>query len=168
MRAEVRVDRVVPDDWPAWKAIRLEALADTPIGFLELLADAERKTDAQWRERTVAAAEGDSHGLWLARDGDRPVGCVGAVRYLPGEHGLVYGVYVSPSHRGPGTLDALLAAAYAWLRGLGGVREVRLEVHEDNARARAAYARRGFVETGERSPYAPDPTRDELLMSRPL
>jgi hypothetical protein len=56
----VRVERVRPQDWAAWKAIRLEALEDTPIGFLELLADARQKTDAQWQERAAAAAEGDA------------------------------------------------------------------------------------------------------------
>ncbi len=164
----MRVARVAPQDWPAWRAVRLEALADTPIGFLELLADAEQRTDESWRERTTTAAEGDAHGLWLAWDGDRPVGCTGAVRYEPGEHGLLYSVHVSPSHRGTGVLDALLDAACDWLRSLDGVREVRLEVHEDNLRARTAYGRRGFEETGATAPYAPDPRRLELEMRRPL
>ncbi len=164
----VDVRRVRPEDWPAWKQIRLEALEDTPIGFLELLADAQRKDDAQWQERTAAAAEGDAHGLWLAWDGDRPVGCTGAVRYEPGDDALVYSVYVSPAARGTGPLDLLLDAVREWARGLAGVTRLRLEVHEDNARARAAYAKRGFVETGGTAPYAPDPTRQELEMVRPL
>lgn len=164
----MRVERVRPQDWPDWKRIRLEALADTPIGFLELLADAERRTDAQWEDRTTAAAEGDAHGLWLAWDGERPVGCAGAVRYRPGEDVVVYGVYVSPSARGAGTLDRLLEAVTGWARVLDGVTRLRLEVHEDNTRARAAYGRRGFVETGGVAPYPPDPTRQELEMARPL
>lgn len=164
----VAVRRVRPDDWAAWKAIRLEALADTPIGFGELLADAERKTDAQWQERTVAAAEGDTHGLWLAWDGDRPVGCTGGVRYSPGDVALVYAVYVSPAARGGRTFDLLLGAVEEWARGLEGVTELRLEVHEDNARARAAYGKRGFTQTGGSQPYPPDPTRQELELVRPL
>ena len=164
----VEVRRVRPQDWPAWKAIRLEALEDTPIGFLELLADAQRKTDAQWQERTTAAAEGDAHGLWLAWDGDRPVGCAGGVRYEPGVAALVYAVYVSPPARGGDVLDRLLAEVQAWASSLDGVTELRLEVHEDNTRARRAYAQRGFIETGETAPYAPDPTRVELMMVRPL
>jgi len=164
----VEVRRVRPEDWPAWKAIRLEALEDTPIGFLELLADARRKTDAQWQERTVAAAEGDAHGLWLAWDGDRPVGCTGAVRYEPGDDAMVYSVYVGPAARGADALDRLLDAVENWARTLEGVTRLRLEVHEDNARARAAYTRRGFVETGGTAPYAPDPSRVELELARPL
>ena len=164
----VAVRRVVPADWAAWRAIRLEALADTPIGFLERHADALRKTDDQWQERTVAAAEGDAHGLWLAWDGDRPVGCTGALRPDPGSAVTVYSVYVSPDSRGAGVLDDLLAVVEEWACRLEGVARVRLEVHEDNARARAAYARRGFVETGATAPYPPDPSRRELEMARPL
>jgi ribosomal protein S18 acetylase RimI-like enzyme len=164
----VTVRRVVPQDWQAWKAIRLEALEDTPIGFLELLADAQQRADAQWQERTSAAAVGGTHGLWLAWQDDRPVGCAGGVRYEPGDSVVVYGVYVSPAARGAGVLDALLDQLAAWGRGLDGVSRLRLEVHEDNARARAAYRRRGFVETGASAPYPPDPTRRELEMVRPL
>jgi ribosomal protein S18 acetylase RimI-like enzyme len=39
-----------------------------------------------------------------------------------------------------------------------------LHVHEANARARAFYRRRGFVETGVRLPYSLDETTDELEM----
>jgi len=164
----VRVERVRPEQWPLWRAIRLEALADTPIAFLELLADAQSKTDAQWQDPTTAAAQGDAHGLWLARDGDRVVGCIGGVRYEPGDDVLVYTVYVSPPVRSAGVLDRLLEAVTDWTRTLEGVARLRLEVHEDNARARAAYVRRGFVETGATAPYPPDPTRQELEMVRPL
>ena len=164
----VEVRRVRPQDWQAWKAIRLEALEDTPIGFLELLADARQRPDEQWQERASAAAEGDAHALWLAWDGDRAVGCTGAVRYAPGDDALLYSVYVSPGARGGDAFDQLLGAAEQWARSLQGVERLRLEVHEDNARARAAYAKRGFVETGGTAPYTPDPSRLELEMVRPL
>ena len=157
-----------PQDWPAWRRILLEALADTPIGFAEVLADAQVRSDEQWQQRAAAAAEGDAHGLWLAWEGDRPVGCTGAVRYEPGDAVLLYSVYVSPAARGGATFDALLDAVGDWARGLAGVTGLRLEVHEDNARARAAYLRRGFVETGATTAYPPHPTRRELEMVRPL
>jgi RimJ/RimL family protein N-acetyltransferase len=167
-QSRVRVARVRPEDWAEWKAIRLEALEDTPIGFLEQLAGARTRTDAQWQERTTAAAAGNAHGLWLARGGDRVIGCTGGLRYEPGSWATVYSVYVTPSARGGEVLDRLLDAVVDWAQDLDGVSELRLEVHEDNARARAAYVRRGFVETGGSTPYPPDPTRRELEMARPL
>ncbi len=44
------------------------------------------------------------------------------------------------------------------------LRDLRLEVHEDNGPARAAYARLGFAGTGVRRPYPLDPGGDELEM----
>jgi len=43
-------------------------------------------------------------------------------------------------------------------------RELRLEVHEDNAPAALAYDRLGFVATGERRPYVLDPARSLIEM----
>ena len=166
MPADAR--RVRPDDWPAWKGIRLEALADTPIGFLELHADALGASDAQWRERAAAASEGGDQALWLAWVDDRVVGCTGGWRRDAGPAVVVYAVYVSPVARGGEVFDLLLGAVEDWARTLPGVTELRLEVHEDNARARAAYSKRGFVETGVARPYPPDPSRQELEMVRPL
>ena len=48
------------------------------------------------------------------------------------------------------------------------LRDLRLEVHEDNGPARAAYARLGFADTGVRRPYPLDPTGDELEMALDL
>ena len=166
MPADVR--RIRPQDWRAWKTIRLEALADTPLGFLTQLADAQQWPDEQWQQRADAAATGAQQGLWLAWDGERCVGCIGGVRSGTAPVVDVIAVYVSPAARGREVLDQLLAAVEQWARSLEGVGGLRLEVHEDNARARAAYAKRGFVGTGGTAPYGPDPSRLELEMVRPL
>jgi ribosomal protein S18 acetylase RimI-like enzyme len=81
---------------------------------------------------------------------------------------MLYGVYVVPSARGAdaGVTDALLDAVESWARE--DYATLRLEVHEDNARARAAYEKRGFVPTGHRRPYVLDPTREELEMIKQL
>jgi ribosomal protein S18 acetylase RimI-like enzyme len=77
------------------------------------------------------------------------------------------GVYVAPAYRGQGLLAELAQHCAAWGRQQAAT-VLRLEVHEDNARARTAYARLGFAETGDRKPYPLDPAREELLMQRPL
>jgi GNAT superfamily N-acetyltransferase len=81
---------------------------------------------------------------------------------------LLVGVYVTPDHRGDehGITDALLAAVEDWARDHGG--RLTLHVHEDNARARGAYVKRGFVPTGRLIPYILDPTQRELEMSKRL
>ena len=164
----VVVGRVRPADWGAWRRVRLEALADTPIGFVTRLADAEQWPDEQWQERAAAASTGEDQGLWLAWHATRAVGCTGAFRREAAPSVDVIAVYVTRQARGGDVLDRLLAAVAQWAAGIDGVRELRLDVHEDNARARAAYTRRGFVETGRTAPYAPDPTRRELEMVLPV
>jgi ribosomal protein S18 acetylase RimI-like enzyme len=73
-------------------------------------------------------------------------------------------VYVTPSARRAGLL---VDAAVRWGRAQGAL-SLHLEVHEDNARAQAAYRRLGFVLTGRRRPYPLDETAHELEMALPL
>ena len=61
----------------------------------------------------------------------------------------------------------MLAGCAAWAGGRGQP-HLRLEVHEDNVRARAAYARLGFVDTGVRRPYPLDRARQEHLLQLDL
>lgn len=156
--------------------MRLEALADTPIGFLETLERAQADSDEDWRARAVRwTAEGSATFLATRPEpapepgsGGGALGMLGASVDDVRPH-LVWllAVYVRPAARGAGVLDALVDAAADWARGRGAV-ELVLEVHEDNARARTAYEKLGFVATGQRQPYGPDPTRNELEMRRPL
>ena len=67
MRAEVR--RIVPDDWPALRALRLEALEDTPIAFLETLEAARALGDEAWRARAARGAVGIWHETYLVEAG---------------------------------------------------------------------------------------------------
>ena len=68
--------------------------------------------------------------------------------------------------RGEQPNSALLDAVLVWAREHGDA--LRLEVHEENARAIAAYERRGFRRTGVSRPYNLDPRALEIEMSIPL
>ena len=160
MHAEVR--RVVPDDWPALRALRLEALEDTPIAFLETLEAARALGDEAWRTRAArGAAGGDSvQVLAFDRTGTALGTCVG---FVSDDRAWLAAVYVTPAARGRGLLAPMLEQVAAWV-GAQGQDVLLLEVHEDNAAARRAYERLGFVATGGRRPYPLDPSGDELEM----
>ena len=64
--------------------------------------------------------------------------------------------------------EALIGAACAWAVATSDAPRVRLEVREDNLRARRVYERLGFTATGEARPYPLDPSYRELEMVRPL
>jgi GNAT superfamily N-acetyltransferase len=159
------------------RSIRLEALGDpaADIAFLETREQAERQSDDFWRERTAGAALSESAAQFVAEAGRDWVGTVTVLRPEPGStdyfgrqaragRALVVSVYVRPSHRGRGALDALVDAAAQWALDAG-EEELQLDVHEDNARARRAYARLGFVPTGRTSE---GPNGVELEMVRAL
>jgi ribosomal protein S18 acetylase RimI-like enzyme len=161
----VEVRRATPADWPRLKALRLEALADTPIGFLETLEQAEQLDDGVWQARAARGAEGGDSLQVVAWDGARPVGT--CVSFVGDGRAWLVAVYVSPTARGRGLLGELVQRCADWARERGQP-ELVLEVHEDNARARAAYDKVGFVETGASRPYPLNPSRSELEMVLPL
>lgn len=57
------VRRVAEDDWALLRTVRLEMLADTPSAYLETVADAEARTEQEWRFR---ARRGSAGGTNLA------------------------------------------------------------------------------------------------------
>lgn len=157
----VTVRRVRADEWERVRDLRLESLRDpvAAIAFLETYDASLARPDGFWRERAAGGAAGARVAQFVAEaDGGAWVGTVTVLVRRAGDvdhHGVtatddradLVGVYVAPSGRGSGTIDALIEAAAAWVRGIG-LTELWLDVHRDNARARAVYARCGFEETG--------------------
>jgi RimJ/RimL family protein N-acetyltransferase len=159
---------IVEDDWENYRDLRLEMLLDTPIAYTVRFDVASNYTESEWRERASRGSSGASILVAAINSDGRWVGSMGG--YVDQRMGgpVLFGVYVAPAARGraAGVTDALLAAVEDWARPKSSM--FRLEVHEDNGRARAAYARRGFVETGHRRPYDLDPTRSEIEMIKQL
>ncbi|GAB3218095.1 hypothetical protein GCM10027586_11080 [Kineococcus gypseus] len=166
--AAASVRATTEDDWREVRALRLEMLRDTPHAYLETLEAALAHDEAEWRVRARRGTSATSTSL-VAVDADgRWVGTMGGWVPDAASGPLLGGVYVAPSHRGreAGVADALLDAVEAWALAHGP--RLRLEVHEDNHRAQAFYARRGFRPTGRWAPYPLDPSRREIEMARDL
>ena len=156
---------MVPDDWPALRALRLEALQDSPVAFCERYADAVRETDDGWRARAARGAQGGDSVQVMAWLQGLPVAT--SVGYLDRGDAVLAAVYVTPARRGRGLLDAMVELVEAWARERSCPR-LRLLVHETNVAGQRAYARLGFVPTGHREPYPLDPATDEVELARPL
>ena len=162
---QVEIRRVRAEEWPGLRALRLEALEDTPLGFLETLEAALQKADGDWVARAARGAEGGEAFQVMAWDGERPV--ANCTCFLRDGAAWLAAVYVTPDHRGQGLLDQLSDRCAGWGREQG-CAVLRLEVHEDNAPAQAAYARLGFRDTGQRGAYPLPPGGQELVLERPL
>lgn len=162
------VRHLVEEDWPQVKALRLEMLADTPKAFLETIEMAEAHPDSFWRTRARNGLTDDVISLAAILDSGRWVGTMSSRLFADTPDPFLLAVYVSPDVRGTaaGVTDALLTAIEDWARTKGP--GLLLDVHEDNHRARAFYAKRGFVETGRTKPYPLNPRELELEMRKPL
>lgn len=142
-------------------------LLDTPYAFSDSYADACAYDESEWRMRARRGTDTpESTSLVAITTSERWVGAMGC--FVDVRSPVLVGVYVHPDFRGraAGVTDALLAGICHWAARHGDV--LRLSVHEANSRALAAYSGRGFSPTGRTYPYALDPTRREIEMSRPL
>ena len=171
--ADFTVRPIVEDDWAEYRDIRLEMLRDTPMAYGETLDTALALDEAGWRKRATAGSRATgistSESIRFAAittDG-RWIGSMGG--YLDAIFGpVLVGVYVAPRFRGDehGVTSALIEAVEEWAREFS--TSIRLDVHESNLRARASYAKRGYVETGHTIPYPLDPTHLEFEMVKRL
>src|SRR3954468_15362131 len=147
------VHRVTPGDAARMRALRLEMLADSPLAFLETLAQAAARPHADYRRRIVQASTGGQLAQFVADPGGRLIGHAGGT-VLPEDPGatVVFAVYITPAQRGRGVLRELVEAVAEWSVAMGRG-ELMLEVVVGNDRAVRAYERLGFADTGVRVPH---------------
>lgn len=141
------LQRLAPDNWSLWRAIRLRALGDSPDAFGSTLAREKEFTESDWREYL---AEGITV---VVLDAGRPVACSAVFSNRPGSAAVV-AMWVEPAHRGRGHSRWMLDALVAWAceRGLA----VEIGVNRANPVARAAYEDYGFVATSHCHPLRDD------------
>jgi GNAT superfamily N-acetyltransferase len=158
MSGDLVVRRAVGEDWAALKAIRLEALADTPAAYGSTFEAASAFSDKRWR----AMAEQFVYFLVERRGTVVGMASGGGNDERPGTKWL-YGMYVTPSARGSGAAFLLVDAVATWAREQG-ASELYLHVTTSVERAMAFYVKAGFEATGERFPMERDPSLELITM----
>jgi GNAT superfamily N-acetyltransferase len=149
------------DEWPAYRALRLAALAEAPYAFGSTLAEALARGDEDWRNNLAARVQ------FVAELDGEHVGMAGAiVDDDPDEPDLV-SMWVAPSARGRGVGDELVQAVLGWARDAG-YAAVGLWVYDTNPGAEKLYRRNGFVRTGRAVAPAPPDERVDLRMRAEL
>ena len=143
-----------PRDAARMRALRLEMLADSPLAFLETLAQAAARSHADYRRRIVQASPGGQLAQFVAdpRAGpaDRARRRHGAARG-PGRDGRLRRLH----HPGAARAACWPSSSTRWPSGRWrtGRDELMLEVVVGNDRAVRAYERLGFEDTGVRVPH---------------
>ncbi|MEU8298463.1 GNAT family N-acetyltransferase [Micromonospora sp. NPDC048909] len=161
--AEIRV--LTPDDWKAWREVRLGALAEAPYAFGARLSDWQGNGDREERWRNRLAIPG-SHNLIAEFDG-RPAGMVSGVPTPTAGTLELISMWVHPAARGRGVGDTLVSSVVRWAQKSGGD-QLRLAVTHGNEAAVGLYRRHGFVTTGELGDLMPDGVHREQVMVRNL
>lgn len=154
-----------PDDWAAWRKLRLTALAEAPEAFSSTLADWQGLNDREERWRARLELPGSLNLIAADEEGD-----AGMASGLPGGGaGIVevISMYVCARSRGRGVGVALLDALEAWARE-GGATVLQLAVVLGNEHAIGLYRRHGFVQSGDRAVPLGDGLRAEIRMEKSL
>lgn len=148
-------------EWERLRALRLEALQDSPRSYGSTYAREVLVTDAEWQERAASGAAGiEAVAMAAAVDGDW-VGMARGYLELPAAH--LIAVYVTTAWRRHGLAAALSAAVVAWA-GDRGASEIFLSVSDWNTGARRVYEALGFEATGVQRSLPWDATVSESEM----
>jgi ribosomal protein S18 acetylase RimI-like enzyme/predicted enzyme related to lactoylglutathione lyase len=160
-----RVRRIRPDEAAALRAVRLRALADTPLAFGSTHAREAAFPPERWRQWARASAAGPRQSWFLAvdpRTDEAPVGLAFATVDDESKDAHLYSMWVAPEARGTGTATALVEAVIAWTTAQG-ARTLRTAVTTGNEPAARLYARAGFRDTGRREPLGHSDAETALL-----
>jgi len=139
----IRVARLPPKRWEAYKALRLEALRTDPPAFGSSVEEESRFSEDVWRERI-------KNVIFALSDGT-PVGllsCVYNNRTKTKHIVNIYSVYVTPGYRGQGIGHMLLDRALAEIRKKRRIIKAALSVNAQMRPAVGLYNKAGFVEVG--------------------
>jgi ribosomal protein S18 acetylase RimI-like enzyme len=164
---DFEVRRIRASEWRQYRRLRLEALKDSPLAFVEQYEESSERPDEFWRDRVEGGASGDASSTFVAVHAGRFIGkatCLVEAEITEYVSAHIVGVYVTPEWRGQGVAEELVTAAIRWAREAPRADRIRLYVMETNDRAVAFYRRIGFVPTGATMAYPPNPAYTEHEM----
>lgn len=137
-------------DAPAYQALRLQALRDSPHAFSASHDDEAGRSLDEVAARIAPAADGSMRVFGVFEAG----ALAGFVALIHPQrkklrHGAeLAGMYVAPEFRRRGLGAALLRAVIAHARSIDGLRQLELSVNATNAEAKALYRAAGFATWG--------------------
>ncbi|KAL7939604.1 acyl-CoA N-acyltransferase [Trichoderma chlorosporum] len=153
------------DDWEAWRAVRLAALANSPSAFGSSFIDWSNSPEARWRSRLSIKGAIDLVAYEVNEgDGERAVGMATGVPTGDGMAEII-SMWVDPGFRGRGLASSLIRKIASWAVE-SGFNELRLAVRPDNVAAQSVYQSNSFVVSDE--PGDESPSGREIIMLRKL
>ncbi len=161
----IAIEQITPLNLHLFKAIRLEALQESPHAFGSTYAREVQFTDADWRAR-LDRWNGENGIGFLAMDNQTPCGLAGALRdELAPKTAQLVSMWTAPAYRCQAVGRLLVKAVLRWAN-LRSIETLQLMVTSANQPAILFYERLGFSMTGRTGPYPNNPDLFEYEMSR--
>ena len=144
----VIVRLLAASEWPLWRDVSMQSLADSPDAFRPTLAESRDQPEDSWREAVVSTVEHERFSLWIAVNGDDTIGKRFA--RIDEEHTTLYlgAMWVAPDLRGTGIGRRLMQAAEEWGKDRGVTRS-ELWVTEVNQAAVHFYESLDYLPTDD-------------------
>jgi ribosomal protein S18 acetylase RimI-like enzyme len=150
----MRIRQVERHEWEKLRALRLQALLESPDAFGSLHEQEVNLPADEW-QWWVSGEGGIRPGVATTfvadRGGDFEGMATGAIFNVEPELAHLFGMWVRPEAREHGVGLRLVEAVAGWAREHG-ARELDLRVSDDSSAATRLYGRAGFRSMGERPP----------------
>lgn len=163
----MKIRALTPADLASYRQLRLESILDSPSSFVPTHEEESAVPEEQMAARLKASPFQVTYGAF---QGEVLVGTVGLVRDSRSKiyhRATVVGVYVTPKARSSGVAQGMFEAVIAHARAIPELVQLDLKVNTINPRARALYAKLGFVSCGidHRALYIDGQFHDEERMA---
>lgn len=135
--------RLNPGEGHLFRAVRLEALRESPEAFSSRYEDAAARSDQSWADQADSSATGSNRATFVTFE-DQPVGLAALYRdeNAP-DVGELIQMWIAPDVRGGSVAADLLLEVFQWADS-NRITIVRAEVMKINTRALRFYEKFGF------------------------
>jgi len=152
MAEKISIGRIVSEDWQLYRALRLDALLESPAAFATIFEEERSQSDDNWISKVSHFALSEKQRMFVAKTEDRMVGMMGLVfdpRHKRRHIATMVSVYITPDFRGKGISKLLMAAMLDDVWRVPYIRKVQLLVNPKQTEAIGLYKAFGFHEVGK-------------------
>jgi GNAT superfamily N-acetyltransferase len=164
MNTSLKVRRLVADQGPLLRELRIAGLREAPYAFGATLQDALAQDAAAFDRLAQHLARADDDACFVLYTEGEPAGLIDAYFDDNGQRrAFVRALWVAPAVRHLRGGELLVATASEWLIERG-ASQIYAWIADVNTNAMGFYERIGFVSSGDRRPLQSNPQQSEALL----
>jgi len=141
----MQIRPLTPADAAAYRALRLEALQESPTAYVTSYEEDAALTSEELNQRLTPSEQATTFGAFAGEELAGIGTLIRPTRARLNFRATIVGMYVAPAHRRTGMASRLVARCIGRAREMSGLDEVCLCVTVGNEAARRCYLAGGFV-----------------------